>query len=251
MEAAYRNLGRACEIQVFAFDRVDVRIVRREPAGADEMPPRGRERAAAPARTPLRRDGRGRVGTWRERAGPRRRSSSRSGSPEMRAARSMSKRPISVCSFASPMVGGSPTRRISRASSSVAPSGNRVVRRVGNEERQTVALGLRLGQLAFKPPEILLRRLHLLELFGSRLALEVRPRPQLVDLGDEGAPALIGAQQRIERVGCVFACERSAPAIGVRARGLEVDHRGKSKRGRERALRRRRRTLRRRRSAAP
>ena len=203
MEAAYRNLGRACEIEVFAVDRVDVRVVRWEPAGADERllaDENGRQDRHEPlCDEPV--------------EGEPVQSERKEGcvaDPVAEAGPGDASRTLHVeASDLGVLLRVAQHRRLTYPAEleSVVLGGalrDRVVRRVRDEKPQAVALGLRVGQLAFEPPEILLRRLQLLELLGRRLSLEVRPRPQLVDLRDEGAPALIGAQQRIERVGRAF-----------------------------------------------
>ena len=136
----------------------------------------------------------------------------------------MSKRPISVCSRGSASVGGSPTRRSSSASSSVSPSGADVVRWVRDERERRVARGLGGGELLLRLLERRLDGPQRLELLRCRLALELRLPAELVDPRDERAPALVGLEQRVELLGRALARERGAPAVGVAAGGLQVDH---------------------------
>ena len=67
-----------------------------------------------------------------------------------------------------------------------------------------------------------------LELLRCRLALELHAPSELVDLGDERAPALVGLEERVELRRRALARERGAPAVGVAAGSLQVDHESES-----------------------
>ena len=103
------------------------------------------------------------------------------------------------------------------------------MRRVRDEERQPVSLGLGLGELGLAPLQILLHLLERLELLRRRLSLQLRPRAELVDLGDERAPALVGGEQRVERIGRALAGERGTVGVGLGARRFEIDHETESR----------------------
>ena len=134
--------------------------------------------------------------------------------PEIFAARSMSKRPISVCSFGLSSCGGSPQRLISTASSSVIAVGGRLVRRVRHLRDRRVACLLGLGELRLELLSARLHVLHRLDLLRRRLALELLLRAQLVGLRHELAPAGVGGQQLVERLARAAALERGANASG-------------------------------------
>ncbi len=55
----------------------------------------------------------------------------------------------------------------------------------------------------------------------------MRPRSSST-VGDERAPALVGLEERVELLRRAFARERGAPAVGVAAGSLEVDHESES-----------------------
>ena len=136
----------------------------------------------------------------------------------------MSKRPISVCSFGSSSCGSSPQRRISSASSSVSPSGDESAGGFGICREQRVALRLGLGELLLGALQLLLHAAQLLELLGRRLSLQLRLRPQLVDARDERAPALVGGEPGVERLGGALAREPAPELVRVGAGGARVDH---------------------------
>ena len=91
-----------------------------------------------------------------------------------------------------------------------------------------LAFGFRGGELSLERTQPLLDLLQLLELLRGRLAVELLPCPQLVDLRDEGAPALVCREQRVERLSRATACERSTKRLRVVARLAQVDHRAKN-----------------------
>ncbi len=114
-------------------------------------------------------------------------------------ARSISKRPTSVCS--GPSGFGLPQRRSSSASSSVSPSGADGSGGFGTwassasrsaSAADELVLGVRNS--SFTAPSSS-------QLLGRRLALEFCFAAQLVDLRHERAPALVGDEQRVERLG--------------------------------------------------
>ena len=63
--------------------------------------------------------------------------------------------------------------------------------------------------------QLLLDLLQLLELLRRRLAVELLLRAQLVDPRHERAPALVGREQLVERVGGAAARERGAEGVGI------------------------------------
>jgi hypothetical protein len=102
--------------------------------------------------------------------------------------------------------------------------GRRVARRVRDLEQQLVPLDLRGRQLLLGGAELLLHALQLGHLLGRRLALRLRAAAELVHLRHERAPALVGCQQGVERLGRALARERGAEAVRVVARRPQVDH---------------------------
>ena len=106
----------------------------------------------------------------------------------------------------------------------MSPSGADVVRRVGDERERLVAGGLGGRELLLGGAQLLLHLLQLAELLGRRLALQLRAAAEVVDAGHERAPALVGGEQRVERLGGALAGEGGAPGVGLGARCLEVDH---------------------------
>ena len=82
-----------------------------------------------------------------------------------------------------------------------------------------------------EPPELFLHRPQLLDLLGRRLALQLRPAAQVVDLRDEVEPDTVGGHQLVERVAGPLAIERGAPGIGVAPGGADVDHERESRDG--------------------
>src|SRR6266545_2758166 len=103
-----------------------------------------------------------------------------------------------------------------------------LVRRVRNFRERLLALRLGGRELRLERAQPLLDLLQLLELLGRRLAVELLPRPQLVDLRDEGAPALVRSEQRVERLGGAAARKGSAERVRVRTGFTQVDHRAKN-----------------------
>ena len=97
--------------------------------------------------------------------------------------------------------------------------GCRSVRRVRDERERRLASRLGGRELLLGGAELLLHLLQLRELLGRRLALELRPAAEIVDARDERAPALVGREQRVERLAGPLAGERGAPACRGR-RGL-------------------------------
>ena len=98
------------------------------------------------------------------------------------------------------------------------------MRRVRDERERLVAGGLGGRELLLGGAELLLHPLQLLELLGRRLALQLRPAAEVVDARHERAPALVGGEQRVERLAGALAGERGAPGVGLGAGCLEVDH---------------------------
>ena len=104
-----------------------------------------------------------------------------------------------------------------------------VVRRVRDERERFVAGSLCGGQLLLRSAQLLLHPLQLLELLRGRLALQLRAAAEIVDVRHEQAPALVGGEQLVERLGRALAGERGTPDVGLGAGCLEVDHASKSK----------------------
>ena len=98
------------------------------------------------------------------------------------------------------------------------------MRWVGNRPERRIAFRLGHGQLLLGLLERGFDGPQRLELLGRGLALELRLPAKLVDLRDERTPALVRGEERVELVGGALACQRGAPALGVRACGLQVDH---------------------------
>ena len=107
--------------------------------------------------------------------------------------------------------------------------GGRLVRQVRHLAERGVARRLGGGELLLGRPQLLLDLLQPLELLRRRLAVELLLRPQLVDARHERAPALVCAQQLVERVGRAAARERGAGCVGIVAGCLQVDHRFESR----------------------
>ena len=101
---------------------------------------------------------------------------------------------------------------------------DRFVRRVRNLLQQLVARGLRCGELVLERTQLLLDLLQLLDLLGRRLALDLLPPAQVVDLRDQLAPASVGLQQPVERFSRALPRHRRPERVRIRARSPEVDH---------------------------
>ncbi len=177
-------------------------------------------------RKPSRSDGVDRVAVERRaRAAPCRRSCSRTARPRRRAARSMSKRPISVCSFgvgraaAARPSGGSPPRPRRCRRRATSPRAEFGIAASSASRSVSASASSCLGAL-----QLLLDAPQLLELLGRRLALQLRLRAQLVDPRDERAPALVGGEPGVERFGGALARKPAAELVGVGAGGARVDH---------------------------
>ena len=99
-----------------------------------------------------------------------------------------------------------------------------IVRWIRDERERVLTRSLRGRQLLLGCAQLLLHTLELFQLLGRRLALELGAAAQIVDARHEQAPALVGGEQRVERLCRALAGERRAPYVGVRAGCLEVDH---------------------------
>ena len=106
---------------------------------------------------------------------------------------------------------------------------NGLVGRVRHLGEQLVARRLGGGVLLLGRTELLLHLLQLGELLRRGLALQLRLPAQLVDRRHERAPALVGLQQRVERVAGALPRQRRAVRVRIVAGGLEVDHGVKSR----------------------
>src|SRR5215831_2316448 len=102
---------------------------------------------------------------------------------------------------------------------------NRLVRRARNLLEQLVAGRLRRREVGLDLLQPLLDPFQLLELLGSRLPLDLLPPAQLVDLGHELAPALVGGEQLVEglRGGGALARDGRSEGLRIGPRGSEVD----------------------------
>ena len=145
VQARERDLRRARQVEAVLGHLVDVGVVRRERSGADQRLLADEHGRQHRRESLLRRGGRARTGRARTRAAPCRRSSSRSGRP--------TSAPRAPCRSGRPRRAraprrpgpGSPTRRTSRTSSSVEPSGVSACGQVRHAEREPVALALGRG----------------------------------------------------------------------------------------------------------
>ena len=93
------------------------------------------------------------------------------------------------------------------ASSSVSPSGADSCGGFGTCG-SSASRSASAAASASSAAQLLLHPLELLDLLGRRLALQLRPAAQLVDAGDERAPALVRSEQRVERLGGALPGER-------------------------------------------
>ncbi len=109
------------------------------------------------------------------------------------------------------------------------PVGRRLVRHVRDLCERGVACGLGRGELILGGLQLVLRPAERFELLGRRLAVELLARPQLVDLRDEPAPALVGREQLVEGLAGATPCERGPHRPGIVASSSEVDHRFESR----------------------
>src|SRR5581483_574562 len=98
----------------------------------------------------------------------------------------------------------------------------------GGRVRHTVVqdpyASLRLRELRFERLQPFLRRLQLLQLLGRRLALELPPRADLLDLRLELALRGVRGEQLVEDVGRALPRERRAVGVGLGACSPQVDH---------------------------
>ena len=217
-------------IETVALDRVDVDLLGRKEAGAvhrllaDEH--RRDDRDESLSQQPRRaRTGRAPARRARRRPSGRRNASPRSAPrAPCRSTRARGGRAARTRSD-----GGSPTRRSSTASSSVQPSGAVGSGGFGTIESSSSRRAAADASCLLEPPELFLHRPQLLDLLGRRLALQLRPAAQVVDLRDEVEPGTVGGHQLVERVAGPLAIERGAPGIGVAAGGADVDHERESR----------------------
>ena len=95
---------------------------------------------------------------------------------------------------------------------------DRLVRRVRDLLQQLVAPRLRRRVLLLEPPQVLLDLLQLLDLLRARLALDLLPAAELVDLRHELAPARVGREQLVECLAAALARDgRPKPSGSARA----------------------------------
>ena len=98
------------------------------------------------------------------------------------------------------------------------------MRRIRDGRERLVARCLGCSELLLGGAQLLLQPLQLRELLGRRLPLELRPAAQVVDARHQRAPALVGREQRVERLAGSLPGESGAPGVGLGAGCLEVDH---------------------------
>ena len=222
VEAGERDLGRTGQVEVVVGERVDVRALGGEEAGAvhrllaDEH---RREHRDVPVRH-------GRVDREaverRARAGRCRRRGSRSASRRAaRRAPSRSGRSRCARGRAGP---GSPTRRSSSASSSVSPSGEEGSGGFGTCSSRRSRSASAAASSSSAALSSSFTRFSSSSCGRRRLALQLQLAAQLVRARDELAPALVGREQRVEGLRGALARERGAEAVGIVARRAEVDH---------------------------
>ena len=89
--------------------------------------------------------------------------------------------------------------------------------------RQVDRLWRRGCEFLFESAKLLFELLQLLDLLARRLALQLLPRTQVVDLRHELAPALVGFEQLVERLHGSLAREGFADSLGIGPRGPKVD----------------------------
>ena len=102
--------------------------------------------------------------------------------------------------------------------------GRGFVRRVRDLRQRRLALGLGRRELLLEGTQPILYPLQLLDLLRRRLAVDLLPRAELVDLRDERAPAPVRSEQLVECVVGAPAPERGAERLRVVTGGAEVDH---------------------------
>ena len=217
MEAGERDLGGAGQVELVGLERVDVRALGREEAGAVHRllahEHRRDQRRVAVRGGAVEREAVERHRDERRVAGDVAEARAR----EPRRALHLEAADLGVLrARAGP---ARPTRRSSSASSSVSPSGADGSGGFGTCVEQRVALGLGGRELGLGAAQLLLDAVQLLELLGRRLALQLLLRAQLLDARQQRAPALVGREQRVEALGGALARERGAEARRDR-RGL-------------------------------
>ena len=223
VQAGERDLRRAGEVELVALDRVDVRAVGREEAGAvhrllaDEHRRQHRQvavRRGAVEREPVERE-------REQRRVAEHVAEARAGQPggalHVEAAdlgvllRLCELRRLADPAELRGVLVGEAVRR-------------RVVRRVRQLGERRLARRVRFGQLLLGLLELLLHPAQLLELLRRRLALHLRAGAQLVDAGNERPPALVDRQPGVERLGRALAREPAPEPVRVAAGGARVDH---------------------------
>jgi len=88
---------------------------------------------------------------------------------------------------------------------------------VRHDLEQRVALGRRQGELLVGRAQLLLDERQLRQFLGRRRTLALLPRAQLVDPGQQRAPALVGGEQGVEALGGTLARERIGGLQGLSA----------------------------------
>ena len=223
VEAGERDLGRARQVEVVVGERVDVRALGRKEAGAGHRllaDEHGREHGREAV-----------LGEMRERGAVERERDERRVADQVAEARAReARRPLHV---EAPDLGVlARLRQLGRLARArdldrvllLGAVRHRLVRRVRHLGEQLVARRLGRRVLLLGRAQLLLHLLQLGELLGRGLALQLRLPAQLVDRRHERAPALVGGQQRVERLAGALALQRRAVGVRVAAGGLEVDH---------------------------
>ena len=230
MQPRERDLGGAGQIEVVGFERVDVRLLGREEAGpvhrllAHEHRRQHRHVALGD--------------DARERPTVERSFEQRGVADQVAEARARQLRAARSILEAADLGGARAARRRVAPAAHLARHPPRCrrracprIRRVRHlVEQLCVTLGLRRRELGLGGAQLLLDPVQLLELLGRRLALQLLPRAQLVDLRHERAPALVGGEHRVEALsGAPLRASAARISSGSERAALKVDHRFESR----------------------
>ena len=107
--------------------------------------------------------------------------------------------------------------------------GRRHVRRVGDAIEDLLPARLGLAELVLQPLQLALEPLELGELLGRRLALDLPPGPQILDLRLHLEDCAVGGEQLVEELAGSFARQRLAHLLRRCTGCPEVDHATESK----------------------
>ena len=221
MEAGERDLRGAGEIEVVGFERVDVRALGREEPGAVHRLvtyEHGRDERSVAVR---------RSGVEGE-AVERHRDECRVACdvPEARAREArgplhLESTDLGVLRAWRPGLTDTPDLDRILVGRTVGRRGVGRVRYLGD---QLVPLGFGGRESRLCGLQRLLHLAELGELLRRRLALQLQPVAQLLDLRQELAPACVGGEQQVEALRRAFSGERGAEAVGVGAGCAKIDH---------------------------